>query len=210
MWRTIISFINHKEIITRQRRWSFIVIMVAALIGLIAAFALSVEAIELAKNPNAKLSCSINSVIDCAAVGNTSYSSLLGFPNSYIGMMVEPFFITVAITGLFIVKMPRKLMFAVQMMAIFALLFAYYLFHISVFTINVLCPWCLLVDVATIIMITAITRYNIREDNLYLSRNLSKKAKQFIEKDYDKLVAAALLVMAFAAIFAKFGASLFV
>lgn len=208
MLQTIINFFNHNERKMRSNRWIFIVILITALIGTLAAFVLSVEAIELLKNPNAQFSCSINAVVNCATVAKTSYASLLGFPNSFLGMMAEPVFVIVAIAGLYGVKFPRQFMFGIQAMAIFSLIFAFYLFHISVFVIQTLCPWCLLVDVSAIIMFVAITRYNIVENNLYLSKKYEKITKSFIEKDYDKFAAALLIVVSAAIIIAKFGSAL--
>jgi hypothetical protein len=80
---------------------------------------------------------------------------------------------------------------------------------VSFFIIQALCPWCLLVTLTTTFVFFAITRYNIREDNLYLPKRLSVVAKRWIEKDYDKLVLASIVVLAIAAIFIKYGDSLF-
>lgn len=206
MLQTIINFFNSNK---RSNRWIFIVILITALIGTLAAFVLSVEAIEILKNPNAQFSCSVNVVVNCATVAKTSYASLLGFPNSFLGMMAEPIFVVVAIAGLYGVKFPRQFMFGVQVMSIFSLIFAFYLFHISVFVIQTLCPWCLLVDVSAIIMLAAITRYNIVENNLYLSIKYNKFAQLFIKKDYDKFAAALLIVVSAAIIISKFGSALF-
>lgn len=209
MFNKIISYFTHKEKQLRSNRWIFVTVLVTSLLGLLAAFVLSIDAIEIIKNPNAQFSCNINAVVNCGTVAKTSYSSLLGFPNSFIGMMVMPVFAVVAIAGLYGVKFPRQFMFAVQALAFFSLLFAFYLFHISIILIQVLCPWCLLVDVTTIIMFFALARYNINHDNLYLSKKLAASAKTFIAKDYDKFAAALLIVVGAAVIVAKFGSSLF-
>jgi len=209
MFNKIINFFTHKEQKLRRNRWMFVIILVTALLGLLAAFVLSIDAFELLKNPNAQLSCSINAIINCATVAKTSYATLLGFPNSYIGMMVEPVFVVVAIAGLYGVKFPRQFMFVVQALAFFSLVFAFYLFHVSVIIIQALCPWCLLVDVSTIVMFFALTRYNVIEDNLYLSKKIADSAKSFIQKDYDKLAAVLLIVVGIAIIVVKFGNGLF-
>jgi len=203
------NFFKHKEKQLRSNRWIFITVFVTSALGLLAAFVLSIEAIELVKNPNAQFSCSINAVINCATVAQTSYSWLFGFPNSLIGMMVMPIFVITAIAGLYGVKFPRQFMFAIQAMAFFSLLFAFYLFHISIVIIQVLCPWCLLVDVTTIIMFFALTRYNVNVGNLYLSKKYANLAKNFIKKDYDKFAAALIIVAGAVIIVAKFGSSLF-
>ena len=209
MFNKLINYFNYKEKQLRSSRIIFTTMLITSALGLLAAFVLSIEAIELLKNPNAQLSCSINAVINCATVAQTSYSSLLGFPNSFIGMMVMPVFVVVSIAGLYGVKFPSQFMFAVQIVAFSALLFAFYLFHISIVIIQVLCPWCLLVDVTTIIMFFALTRYNVSVDNLYLSKKYVILAKNFIKKDYDKFSAALLIVAGAGIIVAKFGSSLF-
>jgi uncharacterized membrane protein len=209
MFHSIFTFFTNKDRELRSDRWIFITVLITAFLGLIAAFVLSVEAVELLKNPSAQFSCSINAIINCATVGKTSYASLLGFPNSFIGMIGEPVFITVAIAGLYRVKLPRQFMFAIQAMAVFSLVYAFFLFHISAFIIQALCPWCLLVDVSTIVMFFAITRYNINENNLYLSKKLATRAKIFVQKDYDKFVAVLLVVIGIGIMIAKFGSALF-
>ncbi len=209
MFNKFINFFTHRDKKIRSNRWIFIVILVTSVLGLLAAFVLSVDVFMLLKNPDTVLSCNINAVISCGTVANSSYSSLFGFPNSFLGMMVEPAFVVVAIAGLYGVKFPRQFMLGVQIAALFALIYAFYLFDISVNIIQALCPWCLSVDVVTIIMVTAITRYNIVEDNLYLSKKISAKAKSFVRRDFDKFAAALLIVIGIATIIIKFGSSLF-
>ncbi|MEI7918028.1 MAG: vitamin K epoxide reductase family protein [Candidatus Saccharibacteria bacterium] len=209
MFSKFINFFTHRDQKIRSKRWIFIVILVTAVLGLLAAFVLSVDAVVLAKDSKAVLSCNINPIINCGAVANSPYSSMLGFPNSFLGMMVEPVFVIVAIAGLYGVKFPRQFMFGVQIAALFALIYAFFLFDISVNIIQALCPWCLLVDVVTIIMVAAITRYNIIDDNLYLSKKVSAKFKEFVVRDFDKFAAALLIVLGIATIIVKFGSGLF-
>ena len=182
--------------------------LVGAIFSLIAAFVLAVEAVELARNPNAQLSCSINAVINCATVGVHPAASLFGFPNSFLGLLAEPVVITVAIAGLGGVKFPRKFMFVAQLCYTLGFLFAYYLLYIGTFVIQALCPWCLVVTLSTTFVFFSMTRYNIREGNLYLSDRLAKRASDFIEKDYDKLSVALLIVVVGAVIIIKYGSRL--
>ena len=63
------------------------VMAIAAALGLLASFILSVEAIELAKNANAVLPCDINAALSCGAVGKHPTASVLGFPNAFLGMI---------------------------------------------------------------------------------------------------------------------------
>lgn len=207
--RNIFEFFTHKERNMRDNRWIFTSMLIGAILSLIAAFVLSVEAIELAKNPNAQLSCSVNVVLNCATVAKHPSSELFGFPNSFLGLMAEPVVITVAIAGLMGIVFPRRFMFAAQIGYTLGLLFAWYLFSVSFFTIGALCPWCLLVTLTTTMVWFAITRYNIREENLYLPKNISRTLQSWIDKDYDKLMLASIVVVSIAAILIKYGDGLF-
>lgn len=205
----ILEFFTHKDRNLRDNRWIFISMLVGALLSLLAAFVLSVESIQLAKNPDAQLSCSINIVLNCATVAKHPSANLLGFPNSFIGMMAEPVVITVAIAGLAGIAFPRRFMFVAQIGYTLGLIFAWYLFYTSFVVIGALCPWCLLVTLTTTMVWFAITRYNTREENLYLPKKASKTLQGWIAKDYDKFMLASIVVVAIAAIIIKYGDGLF-
>lgn len=208
MFSNIKTFFTHDDKRLRDNRWIFTSMLVGALLSLLAAFVLSVEAIEIAKNPDASLSCSVNAVINCATVAKHPTANLLGFPNSFLGMIAEPIVITVAIAGLAGVRFPRRFLFVAQVFYTAGFAFAYYLFFISTFVIQALCPWCLLVTLSTTFVFFSMTRYNIREDNLYLTKKIAKYAKSFIEKDYDKLLMATIVVVLVAVIVMKYGSAL--
>lgn len=205
MGNTIKNFFTHSDKKLRDNRWIFTSMLVGSLLSLLASFVLSVEAIQLAKDPNASLSCSVNVVLNCATVASHPSAEMFGFPNSFLGMIAEPIVITVAIAGLAGIRFPRKFMLAAQIGYTMGLAYALYLFSISFFVIQALCPWCLLVTLTTILVWFAITRYNIRENNLFLPKSIQKKLHGFIEKDYDKLVMWLLIVILVASILIKYG-----
>lgn len=203
------EFFTHKDKKLRDNRWIFASMLVGAILSLIASFVLSTEAIQLAKNPNASLSCSVNVIVNCATVAKHPTAEMLGFPNSFLGMMAEPIVITVAIAGLAGIKFPRRFMFAAQIGYTLGFIYAYVLFYISMFIIQALCPWCLLVTLTTTFVWFAITRYNIRENNLYLPAKFQKRAHDWIDKDYDKVALTVVVVAALAGIILKYGDGLF-
>ncbi len=209
MFHAIKNYFTHDEKKIRDDRWIFASMLVGAIASLVASFVLSVEAVELARNPDAILNCSINAVLNCATVGLHPSASLWGFPNSFLGLIAEPVVITVAIAGLAGVHFPRRFMFVAQICYSLGFIFAYYLFYTSFFIIGALCPWCLLVTATTTFVWFAITRYNIREGNLYLSKRWSERAHHFIAKDYDKLVLFTIVFVLIAAILIKYGTALF-
>lgn len=162
MFRAIKEYFTHNEKTLRDNRWIFASMLVGSVLSLIASFVLSVEAVELAKNPAAQLSCSVNLVLNCATVGLHESAYMFGFPNSFLGLIAEPIVITVAIAGLSGIRFPRRFMFAAQIGYTVGFIFAFALFYISFFIIQALCPWCLLVTLTTTLVWFAITRYNLR------------------------------------------------
>lgn len=209
MFHNVKNFFTHEDKKLRDNRWIFASMLGGAILSLLASFVLSVEAIELAKNPDAVLSCSINAVLNCATVGVHPSAHLFGFPNSFLGLIAEPVVITVAIAGLAGVHFPRKFMFVAQLCYTLGFIFALYLFYTSYVIIQALCPWCLLVTATTTFVWFAITRYNIRENNLYLSDRVSAWAKRFISKDFDKLALFLVVFILVVAILVKYGKALF-
>lgn len=206
----IFEFFTHKDKKLRDDRWIFGSMLVGALLSLLASFVLSVEAVELAANPNADLACSINVILNCATVGVHESAHMFGFPNSFLGLIAEPVVITVAIAGLAGVKFPRLFMFAAQIGYTLGFIFALVLLYISMFIIQALCPWCLLVTLTTTFVFFAITRYNIRENNLYLPKKVQKALQKWVAKDFDKLLLWTFVMMVIAGIIIKYGEALFI
>lgn len=201
--------LSNKDKQRKDNYWIFISMLVGSVLSLIASFVLSVEAVELAKNPNAELACSVNVILNCATVAVHPTASMFGFPNSFLGLLAEPVVMTVAIAGLSGVRFPRPFMFAAQIGYTLGFIFALVLLYISYNIIGALCPWCLVVTLTTTLVWFAITRYNIRENNLYLPKNLQAKLKSYIAKDYDKLVMWTLIVGIILAILLKYGDGIF-
>ena len=183
--------------------------LVFGIIAFIAAFTLSVEKLEILKNPDAKLSCSINLVLNCASVMKTPQASVFGFPNSYLGIMGFAIVIAVATGGLMGVKYSRSYLVTAQIFYGLGLLFAYWLFFQSVYVIQILCPWCLVVTLSTTIIFEALLRYNLRQNHFRLSRKNDQSVQKWLDKDYDKVIVAGWLVFLTALVFLKFGDGLF-
>lgn len=207
--KKLVSFFSHSDKKLRDNRWIFTSMLIGSLLSLLASFVLSVEALQLAKNPNAALSCSVNVVLNCATVAKHPSAEMLGFPNSFFGLMAEPVVITVAIAGLAGIKFPRRFMQWAQVGYTLGLIYALVLLGISYFIIQALCPWCLLVTMTTILVWFSITRYNIREKNLPLPPDWQKKLTQFIKNDYDKAVMLGFIAFIIAAIIVKYGNGIF-
>lgn len=184
------------------------VLLFASSLALLAAFQLSLDKLHLLENPEAGLSCSINAVLNCASVMKTPQASLLGFPNSFLGLMVYPVLIFVAIALLSGVKLNRFVLRLLFAGALSAALFAWWLYFDSVYVIEILCPWCLLTTTTTTIIFAAITRLSILEGIFGFSKARQKQLISLIKNQYDVVLTLSFLIVLALLIIMKFGDAL--
>lgn len=187
----------------------WVTMLVASLASLGASLVLSIDALALAENPNANLSCNINSVISCGTVGNSWQASLLGFPNAFLGLISEPVVITIAVASLGGVRFPRWFMVAAQVIYTVGLLFAYWLFYEAMFHIHALCPWCLVITLATTLVFFEMTYVNIRDNNLFLSRRAQAAAVALIRSNLDLIMVVSWVLVLVLAVVTRYGEALF-
>jgi len=178
-------------------------------LSLLASFTLSIDAVELARDPTATLKCDINSVISCGQVGLSWQASLFGFPNAFLGLIAEPVVITIAVASLGGVRFPRWFMASAQVVYTLGLIFAYWLFAQSMLVIHALCPWCLVITLSTTLVFWSLTHFNLREGNLFLPAGLERRALELVRSDNDVYLVAAWLVLLVALILLKYGAAVF-
>jgi uncharacterized membrane protein len=189
--------------------WLFGTMLFSAGLSLTASFVLSIDALRLARDPNADLSCNINAVISCGTVGSSWQASLLGFPNAFLGLVAEPVVITLAVASLGGVRFPRWFMFAAQSVYTIGAGFAYWLFYEAMFDIGALCPWCLLVTVSTTLVFATLTRVNIRDGNLYLLARADAALRSALDADLDAIAVTIWLLVLALAVVLKYGGALF-
>ncbi|MBI3889549.1 vitamin K epoxide reductase family protein [Candidatus Saccharibacteria bacterium] len=207
MFNKIFKMQSKSEI--QSDRKIFAVMLLFGIVGLIASFVLAVEEFHLLKDPNSVLSCSFNLVLNCAGVMKTWQASVFGFPNMFIGLMGFPMVILIALLGLSQVRFPKWILLGAQVGYLLATLFAYWLFFNSVYAIQILCPWCLLVTFSMTMLLSTITHYNLRENTFGFKPNMNKRVQEFLYKDYDKLAVATWVVVLVSLVFLKFGDALF-
>ena len=197
--------------VRRQRGGSLVwaVMLVSSLASLVASFVLSVEALTLAEDPTADLGCNINTVLSCGTVGASWQASVLGFPNAFLGLIAEPVVITIAVASLGGVRFPQWFMLGAQAVYTIGLAFAYWLFYEAMFDIGALCPWCLLVTVATTLVFFEMTHVNIRDNNLYLPRRLHEPLAWAVRANLDTLVVIVWLLVLALLVVLRYGEALF-
>jgi uncharacterized membrane protein len=131
-------------------------VLIAGVIGLIASATLTVEKIELLLNPSYVPSCNLNPVVSCGSVMTTPQASVLGFPNSLIGIAA---FSVVAVTGLLAVakvRLPQWYWVGMTLGTLAGAGFVHWLIFQSLYRIGALCPYCMAVWVAVISLLVVV------------------------------------------------------
>lgn len=193
----------------QSNAWIFSTMLVSACLSLLASFVLSVDAIDLAKDPGAQLACNINAAISCGTVGVSWQAHLLGFPNAFLGLVAEPVVITIAVASLAKVRFPRGFMLAAQIIYTIGVAFAYWLFFQAMFVIGALCPWCLLITLSTTLVFSSLTHVNIRDNNLFLSERAHQRATAALRMGLDALIVVLWLAAIVVLVVTHYGAALF-
>ncbi len=95
----------------RQRVIVFGVLLIGSAIGLVASIVLSHEALTIAKDSSKVLGCDLNAAMSCSSVAKHWSAHVVGdIPNSFVGMVAYPVFITIAVAGLARTRFPRWFM----------------------------------------------------------------------------------------------------
>jgi len=192
-----------------EYRKTYIAMLISSTLSLIASLVLSIDAWKLAANPESKFACDINAVVSCGKVAKSWQSTLLGFPNAFIGLMTEPVVITVAIAGLGLVAFPKRFLRVAHVVYGAGLFFALWLLSQSFFVIKAFCPWCLLVTVSTITVFSTMTRINLKENTWNLSEQNFARVNEFLDKGWGRVLYAAIYTILAIAIILKYGNQIF-
>ena len=189
----------------RSYRKTFVAMLISSSLSLWAALVLSNDAIKIAGDPNAKLSCDVNAIVSCGKVARSWQSHLLGFPYAFLGMMTEPVVIAVAVAGIGMVAFPRWFLKTAHVVYTAGLLFALWLLSQSFFVIKAFCPWCLLVTASTITVFSTMTRINIMENTWGLSEQRQAKLVDFVNRGWGRVAYTFIYCFLGIAIVLKYG-----
>lgn len=181
----------------------------AGALALFAAFTLTINKFQVLEDPSVALACSVNLVLDCSTVMSTWQSEVFGFPNMVIGLMAFAVVITVAVVGLSGVKLKRWFLIAANIGFFLGMLFSYWLFFQSVYVIEVLCPWCLLVTFSTTLIFSSMLHYNLKHNTFGFKKKIQKKITAFLEAGYHQMIVIGWIVFLIALTIIKFGEGLF-
>lgn len=121
------------------------VLAVGGAVGLLAAFTLTVEKIALLKDPSYTPSCSINPVLSCGSVMITPQAEVFGFPNPLLGIAGFAVVTAIGVVLLSGAALPRWFWWGLQTGVTFGVVFVHWLIFQSLYRIDALCPYCMVV-----------------------------------------------------------------
>lgn len=170
-------------------------LIVCGTIGLLAAAIIMIDKVALLKDPNRTFLCDLNPVISCGSIMSSNQSHAFGFPNPIIGLAAFPVLIVTGVAVLAGAQLKRWYWVGLQLGTIFGIGFVHWLFFQSVYHINALCPYCMIVWVVTITSFWYVLLYNLEKGHIKLPANL-KPPGQFARKHHLDILLFWFLVIA--------------
>lgn len=165
-----------------------VLLVIFGAIGFMAAADLSIEKVEILKNPNYEPTCNISPILSCGSVMVTPQAEAFGFPNPFIGVAAFAVVLTVGMGILAGAKYKRWFWLGLQAGTIFGVIFVHWLMYQSIYNIEALCPYCMVVWSVTIPAFLYVTLYNIRVGNIKLKQNWSKSLNNFVSKNHGNVL----------------------
>lgn len=153
----------------------YYLLFLGGIIGMFFSTLITIEKINLLQDVNYVPPCSINPIISCGSVMKTPQASVFGFPNSLIG--IAGFAMVTAIGAALLAGAVFKRWFwlGIQAGLTFAIIFVYWLFYQSVYNIQALCPYCMVVWTVTIPMFVYMTFYNLTQGHIKIPENIAMR-----------------------------------
>lgn len=132
-----------------QRSWG-VGLVVLGTLGLAAAFTLTLDKFRILEDPTFTPACDLNPVLSCGSVMVTDQAEVFGFPNPIIGIGAFAVVITLAVLLALGTRLPRPVLAGLALGAAAGTVFVHWLAFQSLYRINALCPWCMVVWSVTI------------------------------------------------------------
>ncbi|MEX5296633.1 vitamin K epoxide reductase family protein [Kocuria sp. CPCC 205268] len=151
---------THLPAFARHRPFA-ILLLVTGVIGWIASGILVLERLTLYRDPGHVTSCDINPWVSCGQVMGTWQSELLGFPNPLIGIVAFAVVITTAMAALSGARFGRWYWAGLQVGVTAGAVFVVWLWSQALFSIYILCLYCMIVWAAMIPLTILLTVRNL-------------------------------------------------
>ncbi len=149
-----------------DHRSPHVLMTIAGAIGLAAAFVLTVDKFTLLQNKidgvETALSCDFSAFVSCGGVMDSAQAEAFGFPNSLIGIIG---FSVVTALGVILWtggRFGRLVWGGLQVGVLFGIGFVTWLQFQSIYRLDLLCPYCMVVWAVMIPLFVYVTACNLR------------------------------------------------
>ena len=152
--------------VRRLDRTTAWILIAGGILGLIAAFELTVEKVRVLADPTYVPACDLNPVLSCGSVIITPQAEVFGFPNPVLGLTGFAVVITLGVLLAGGVAMPRWVWLGLNAGALLGFGFVQWLVWQSLYSIGSLCPWCMVVWTVTAPIFVWVTSANLLSGRL--------------------------------------------
>ena len=151
-------------------------LIVASLVGWWAAFQLTLEKFFLLENPSEQTSCFVSVLIQCDKNLGSWQGAVFGFPNPLIGVAGWMAVLVMGVALLAGVRFPRWFWALFGLGILGAFTFICWLIAQSIYSLAVLCPWCMVTWAVTIPTFIATLVHLLRNGTLTRSTGVQRWA----------------------------------
>ncbi|MFC7405944.1 vitamin K epoxide reductase family protein [Georgenia alba] len=155
----------------RELGW---LLTVGGLLGLWAAVELVLSEIKVAGDPNASLACDFNPLIGCGSFITTWQAHAFGLPNAVVGTVAFAAVMTVGVLLLAGARPARWFWVALTAGATGAIAWVFWFQYQAFFSIEMLCPYCLVVWVVSIPIFVNVVARAAQAGHLRLGEGLRR------------------------------------
>jgi len=174
------------------------ILIVSGIIGIICAFIISYDKLQLLQNASFQPNCNLNPIISCGNVMKSAQGSVFGFPNPWIGLVAFPVLLTIGMGIMAGARFKRWFWIGLQLGTVFGIAFVHWLFFQSVYRIQALCPYCMAVWIVTITTFWYTLLYNLEQRHIRLPAGARwQQAAAFVRKHHLDILLVWFLIIAF-------------
>lgn len=149
---------------TKVQHVGFAVFLIfTSVVGLIAAFVLTLEKIHKLQFPEESASCDFSLIVQCGKNLESWQGSTFGFPNPLIGLIGWAVVLATGVGLLAGARYAKWYWVSFNIGALGALSFVVWLISQSIFVLGTLCPWCMVTWSVVIPLFWVSTFWNMKQ-----------------------------------------------
>lgn len=183
---------------THDRPFGWLMV-ITGLVGWLASGQLVLERLAVYADPNYVTSCDVNAFVSCGEVFKTWQASLFGFPNPLLGIVAFSVVITTGAMLLAGATVSNWYWRSLQGGVVAGMIFTVWLWSQALFSIGILCIYCMVVWAAMIVLTTFLTSRNFLRGVF----PVGERPSGFL-RGWTGTTAALLLIITAATVFFRF------